>query len=96
MDVVGERLFAIDILAGVQCGDGDEGMPVVRCGDDDGVDILALQQLAEIGISLTAFEARLLVLAVTFFDRLFGKFTAVRVHIADGDDLDFFAAQEAV
>ena len=95
VDVVGERLFTIDVFASIQCSDGDEGVPMVRRGDDDGVDVLALQQLAEVGIGFTTFEAGIFVLAIAFFDSLFGEFSAVGIDVADGHDLDFFAAQEA-
>ncbi len=43
-DVVGERLLAVDVLAGLRGEDRDVGVKVVRGGDQDGVDRLFLLQ----------------------------------------------------
>ena len=48
VDVVRQRLFAIDVLAGPQGGQGDEGMPMVGRGDAHGVDVVAADDLAEV------------------------------------------------
>ena len=40
------RLFGIDVLAGLAGVDADQGPPVVGRGGDDGVNVLAIQQLA--------------------------------------------------
>jgi hypothetical protein len=48
-DGVGERFFAVDVFA---CGDGgfaDGCVPVVRGGDDDGVDVWGGEELVEVG-----------------------------------------------
>ena len=42
---IGQRLLAVDMLAGVAGVDGDERMPVVRRGYLDGVDIVTVQQI---------------------------------------------------
>jgi hypothetical protein len=96
VDVVRERFFAVHILASIQGGDGDDGVPVIRRGDDDGVDVLAGEELAEVAVGLAAFEGGVLVLAVALGDGLLGVLTAVGIDIADGDDLDFFATEEVV
>ena len=44
-----ERLFAQDHLAGLGGGDGDLGVDVVRRGDVDEVDVVALDELAPVG-----------------------------------------------
>ena len=36
----------VDVLAGLAGVDGLQGVPVVRRADDDGVDVLAVEQLA--------------------------------------------------
>ena len=41
-DVVGERLLAVDVLAGLHRGDRDERVQVIGRGDQDGVDRLLL------------------------------------------------------
>ncbi len=42
----GHGLFAVDMLSGVHGGDGDGGMPVVRRGDEDRVDVLVVEKFA--------------------------------------------------
>ena len=96
MDVVRERLLAVHVLAGVDRGDGGDGVPVVRRGDDDGVDVLVGDEFAEVGVGRATLEGGLLVLAVAFFDGLLGVFAAVGVHVADAHDLDFLAAEEVL
>ena len=46
----GQRLFAEHHLAGLGGGDGDLGVEVVGHADVDGVDILALDQRAPVGL----------------------------------------------
>ena len=43
VDRVGHRLFAVDVLAGLHGVDRHLGVPVVGRGDQDGVDVLALE-----------------------------------------------------
>ena len=43
-----ERLLAVDVLAGPGGGDVDQRVPVVGRAVDDDVDVVALEQLAEI------------------------------------------------
>ena len=45
-----QRLFAVNILAGLHRLDGDLGMPMVRCDDGDDVDVLAIEYLAVIAL----------------------------------------------
>ena len=40
-DRVGQRLFAVDVLAGIGGGDADQAVPVVGRADADGVDVLS-------------------------------------------------------
>ena len=49
VDGESERLFGIDVLLRLGGGDVDQAVPVVRGAVDDDVDVVALQQLAEIG-----------------------------------------------
>ena len=44
-DGEGERLFAVDILAGGAGGGGEQAVPVIGRGDEDGVDFLAVQEV---------------------------------------------------
>ena len=45
-----ERLFAVHVAAGPQRGDGDRHVPVVGRADGDDVRLLALEQLAVVGV----------------------------------------------
>ena len=51
-----ERLLAVDVLAGLHGVDADLGVPVVGRADDDGVDVLAVEDLAvvlvDVGLAL--------------------------------------------
>ena len=51
-DVVGEGLFDVDILAGLAGEDRRDGVPVVRRGDVNGVDLFFLEDAAEILMDL--------------------------------------------
>src|SRR5262245_53127582 len=46
------RLLDIDVLASLARQDGHERMPMVGCGDEDGVHILVFEQTAEILVEL--------------------------------------------
>jgi hypothetical protein len=52
LDGVRQRLFAVDVFAGLAGQDGGDGVPVVGSRDEDRVDILAIQDAAEIGVAL--------------------------------------------
>ena len=54
---VGHRLFAIDVFARSDRIDGDGYVPVVRRADNDGIDILAVQNLTVIHV-LTHFAGK--------------------------------------
>ena len=51
-DVVRHGLLDVDVLAGLGRGDRDQRVHVIRRGDRDGVDVLALEHLAEVGVSV--------------------------------------------
>ena len=59
-DGVGERLLDEDVLARLAGVDGGQGVPVVRRGHHHGVEIFALQKLAEIVELLGLVPLRLL------------------------------------
>ena len=48
LHVVAAGLLHVDILARLHCPDGHQGVPVVGRGDRDGVDILAVEQAADV------------------------------------------------
>ena len=78
---VRDRLFAVDVQAGVQSGDGGDRVPVVRRRQGERVDVLARKQLAEVGIGLAAC------IAVALIDAALGGHQMVPIHVAHGDDL---------
>ena len=46
VQVVGQRLLDVDVLAGGAGVDGHRHVPVVGAADQDGVDVLAVEELA--------------------------------------------------
>jgi hypothetical protein len=46
------RLLNVDVLAGLGGGDRDQRVRVVRRGDRNGVDVVPLEQLAEVGVDV--------------------------------------------
>ena len=81
VDGVGQRLFAIDVLARVERIQRTLPMPVVNRGDEHGVNVRSREHFAEVAIHRAIVVA---VLLVSFF--LHGK-TAFGLHIANGDEL---------
>src|SRR5438105_10791471 len=51
-----ERLLAVNVLACFHRGQVDERVPVVRRAIDEGVNVVALQQFAEVLVNLRAVE----------------------------------------
>ena len=74
-----QGLLGVDVLAGPRRGDVDQGVPVVRRGVDYGVDVLALEEPAEIRVLRRDLAARR--------ELLGGCGRVARVDIADGDDV---------
>jgi hypothetical protein len=93
VDIIRERLFAVDIFARAHGGDGDVGVPVVGSGDDDEVDILTGEDLAEIVIRRAAFVGAAGFRSVGIFDALLGGLASGGIDIAHGEDLDAVAAE---
>ncbi len=56
VDSEGERLLAVDILAGFEGGEINQSVPVVRGGIEDRVNIFLLEQLAKILIDFGAAQ----------------------------------------
>ncbi len=48
LDAVRQRLLAIDVLSGLARHDRGDSVPVVGRGDDDGVDILAIEHAPKV------------------------------------------------
>ena len=94
----GQRLLAVDVLPGLHGDDRDVGVPVVRSGDEDGVDVLLLLQHDP---EVLVHGARVVggLLGVVLLDlgphRAPARLAAVVVraevpllgHVGDGDDL---------
>ena len=55
---IGQRLLQIDILAGLTGGDSDQAVPVGRRGDDHGIDVRLLEQIAEVMIGFRTLLQR--------------------------------------
>ena len=48
LDVVRQRFFHINVLSGLAGENGGNGVPVVRRGDDNGIDVFSLENVPEI------------------------------------------------
>ena len=81
-DGEGQRFLDVDILAVAHRVDGDQRVPVVGRADEDGVDIGAAVEFAEVAVG---FAIGVLVGGV---DADGGGVDAVAVHVADGEDLE--------
>jgi len=57
VDSQGERLLAVNILAALHRGHGNQRVPVVNRAADDGVNIFSFQQFAKIGIAFGTGES---------------------------------------
>ena len=77
MDVVGQRFLAIDILAAAQRRERRDGVPVVRGGNADRVNILAVDDLTKIIVG------RAVLVPVALIHLLLGVVAAGGIHIAD-------------
>ena len=51
-DVVAERFFAVDVLAGAEGFDRGDGVPVIGGADEDGINVLVFEKFPEIGVDL--------------------------------------------
>ncbi len=94
-DIVGEGLFAVDIFAGADGGDGDVGVPVVGRGDDNDVDIFAGDDLAEIVIRGAAGVGAAGLGGVGGVHGFLGVLAAGGVDVADGEHLDIVTVEVA-
>ena len=54
LDGAGQRLFDVEILAGVERVDGDGGVPMIRNAHERGIDIFLLDEFAVVGVSAGA------------------------------------------
>ncbi len=88
-DVLGTRLFAVDVLAGVGRQHRGRGVPVRTRGDQHGVDILAGQELTEVAVSGT------LRVAVSAVDRSLDRLPPHFLDIANGRKAHVGLFQEA-
>ena len=77
-DVVGSRFLDVHVLAGLAGPDRHQRVPVIGRGDHDGVDVLAVQELAHVGVSGDLF--------VAFLETLHLRAEIGVVHVAEGHD----------
>jgi hypothetical protein len=89
------RLFAIHILAGGGGVTARQRVPVIRSGDDDGVDIAPGEQLAIIVVGCAAaISAAGSLGRVGFFDDAPAFLTSSAVHVAHGKNLRILASEQ--
>ena len=80
-EVASHRLLDIHMLAGLEGGDGNLGVPVIDGGAVDGVDVFAFENLAVIFVGFGLIEA-------AGGDDFAGESDAVFGDVADGDGDD--------
>src|SRR6266567_2633855 len=83
-----QRLFAVDVLTVFRRLDRDQGMPMVRHSEHDGINVLARHHLA---IIMIRFAVLVLVMAV---DRVEGGLQVLLVNVASGHNLAVRVAEE--
>jgi hypothetical protein len=82
-DGVGDGFFQIDMLAGADGGERDQGVPVIRGGDGNGIDIVAGEQLPEIAVG------RAILCTLRFIRLRLGGVRRLAVHVAHRDQAGF-------
>ena len=83
-DVVGGRLLHVHVLAGLAGPDRHQRVPVIGRGDHDGVDVLALQELAHVGVGRDLLVA---LLETLHLRSEIGVVDVAQGHDADAGDL---------
>ena len=81
----GEGLFDVDVLAGATGVDHHEGVPMVRGGDGDGINVFVFEELAVVFIAGGG--------GAGFFG---GEIEITVIQVADGDGLGVAEFEEAV
>ena len=87
-DAQAHRLLQVDVLARPHCGQRDQDVPVIRGGDDHGVDVRAGQNLSEVGVGCAR------PVLVVLVDQLARRLQLVRLHVAHGHDPRVLLGQE--
>ncbi len=83
----GARLFAVDILARPCSPNGSRRVPAVPCRDEHRINVLAVEQLAEITIEDAVR------IALMFVNECLAGLATPSLHISDGDALDVLKLQ---
>ena len=92
----GTGFLAIDVLAGSRGHGGHGSVPVSRGGDEDGINIGPVQDMAKIGIGFAGLVVGVAGgFGVVIVDLLAGLLTPVTPDIADGQDLNVLSARVA-
>ena len=93
----GQGLFAVHVLAGFHGRDADQGVPVVRRGHDDGVYVVARDDLSEVPVGLDAVVGLLAKRIGVMPVRVTQKVVEPnRLDVAQRKDLRVAAVQEGV
>ena len=95
VNVMGERLLAVDVFASAHGGDGDIGVPVIGCGDDDGVDIFASDHLAKIIVGVAGAIGFSGLFRIRIVDAFLRVQAAGRIDVAHREDFDVIAIDKA-
>jgi len=90
-DGMADGFFDVDVFSCLAGPDGQEGVPMVGGGDDDGVEVIAVQGVADVAVAFESGGVAFLFLA-GFLDSLIEDHL---VGVAEGDDVDIGQAEEA-
>lgn len=89
---VGYRFFDVDIFSRLCGPDGGEGVPMIGCSNHYGVDVLALEEAANIAVGCDGLSG---VVRLLFKDG-FTVGDAFSVDVAEGDETRIFGVQRVL
>ena len=84
----------VDVFARADGGDGDDGVLVVRGGDDDGVDVLVGEEVVIAGVAGDAIVGLAGLLGIEVVNELLALFDAGSVEVTDGHDAGVFDLED--
>jgi hypothetical protein len=87
-DILCTRLFAVHVLASLGGIDGGCAVPVWSRGNQDRIDVLAIEQISKVAVGFA------LVVLVVLIGFLLDRKTLLFLHVTDGDKLDIFLFQK--
>ena len=94
-DRQGRGLLQVDVFLRAHCVDGEDGVLMVGRADDDGVDVFVGEEFAIVVVAGDAVVGLAGLFGVVAVDEGLAQFNAVRVEIADRDDVGLIVLPDA-